>query len=150
MLEAASSSASTSAQPLDLEFGQLFFGYPIIPYTPPPTPPNAAAATTSNKDSNQSGSGSGIGLSVLDSLKGGNTLSGRPTPRSSLPTTPARGSGSPLPGTSTPGEERTEQQQQQQQQSPAEHDWGSGGNRLGARKEEPKKKKKKREIIEID
>ena len=109
MLEAASSSASTSSQPLDLEFGQLFFGYPIIPYTPPPTPPNAAAATTSNKDSNQSRSGSGIGLSVLDSLKGGNTLSGRPTPRSSLPTTPARGSGSPLPGTSTPGEGRSEQ-----------------------------------------
>jgi hypothetical protein len=143
MLEAASSSASTSAQPLDLEFGQLFFGYPIIPYTPPTTPPSASAAatTTSNKDS-----GAGIGLSVLDSLKGGNTLSGRPTPRSSLPATPARGSGTPLPGTSTPGEEETEQQQQ----PPAGHDWGSGGQRLGARKEEPRKKKKKREIIEID
>jgi ubiquitin fusion degradation protein 1 len=132
MLDVASSSTRVDAKPLELEFGQLFFGYPIVPYTPPATPPNADAASPS----------SGIGLSVLNSLRGeGNTLSGRPTPRSS---TPVPAPATPEPTTSRPT---------------GEHDWGTGGQALGSRKpaaastsraDGEKKKRKKKEVIEID
>ncbi|PVF98820.1 UFD1-domain-containing protein [Serendipita vermifera] len=131
MLDIASSSTRVDAKPLELEFGQLFFGYPIVPYTPPATPPNADAA----------GSSSGIGLSVLDSLRGeGNTLSGRPTPRSA---TPLPAPATPEPTTSKPT---------------GEHDWGTGGQTLGSRKpaagtskgDGEKKKRKKKEVIDLD
>jgi hypothetical protein len=73
----------------------------------------------------------------MDSLRGGNTLSGRPTPRSATPVSVV-----PEVVVSEP---------------PAEgrHDWGSGGHTLGSArssgvKKSGEKKKKRKEVIELD
>jgi len=164
MLEAAASSATAVAKPLELEFGQLFFGYPVVPYTPPATPPssndnnsNNAPPRTGANASGTSGStraGGGLGLSVMDSLRGGNTLSGRPTPRSSTPASVpevvvgAAAAAAAAPSGAGSGGVPA-----------AEHDWGSGGHTLGSARSSgvvkktgtgEKKKKKKKEVIEID
>jgi ubiquitin fusion degradation protein 1 len=153
MLDAAASSATAGAKPLDLPLGTLFFGYPVVPYTPPATPPTQTNAATTTGTSNSRPSGNtgttgvvrgGIGLSVMDSLRGGNTLSGRPTPRSATPVSvpevvvsrpPAESAAA---GTGAPA-----------------HDWGSGGHTLGSArssgvKKTGEKKKKKKEVIELD
>ncbi|KAG8841343.1 ubiquitin fusion degradation protein [Serendipita sp. 411] len=143
MLETAASSASTANQPLELEFGQLFFGYPVVPYTPPATPQTGDKAPPTS---------TGLGLSVLDSLRGGNTLSGRPTPRASTPV-PA-----PVPVPDVVVSQPTEG-----------HNWGTGGQALGSASRnvakastsgsktgssagdgEKKKRKKKAEVIDVD
>jgi hypothetical protein len=147
MLDAAASSATAGAKPLELEFGTLFFGYPVVPYTPPATPPNNAAgpSTTRIAAGNTGTTGAvrgGIGLSVMDSLRGGNTLSGRPTPRSSTPASvPEVVVSQPSANSTSAGE--------------AAHDWGSGGHTLGSArssgvKKAGEKKKKKKGVIEID
>jgi len=160
MLEAATNAGAAAVRPLELEFGQLFFGYPVVPYTPPATPPTAAGASSAstsgvtgviNRPSAGAGAGAGtgtggIGLSVLDSLRGGNTLSGRPT-RSATPVSV------PdvviTPDTSTTAGAGAEAEQ------PRTHEWGTGGQTLGSArssgvKKSGEKKKKKREVIEID
>ncbi|CAG7854495.1 SubName: Full=Related to UFD1-ubiquitin fusion degradation protein {ECO:0000313/EMBL:CCA73171.1} [Serendipita indica DSM 11827] len=146
MLDMASSATATDAQPLNLEFGQLFFGYPVVPYKPP--------AQTQKEKTEGEPSTSGIGLSVLDSLRGGNTLSGRPTPRSSTPAP----TGSERGGAATPDVPGTT--------AGAGYAWGAGGHALGsvrigssasaskagsARGDgEKKKKRKKPESIDVD
>ncbi|CAG7853430.1 SubName: Full=Related to UFD1-ubiquitin fusion degradation protein {ECO:0000313/EMBL:CCA73171.1} [Serendipita indica DSM 11827] len=145
MLDMASSATATDAQPLNLEFGQLFFGYPVVPYKPP--------AQTQKEKTEGEPSTSGIGLSVLDSLRGGNTLSGRPTPRSSTPAP----TGSERGGAATPDVPGTT--------AGAGYAWGAGGHALGsvrigssasaskagsARDGEKKKKRKKPESIDVD
>lgn len=147
MLDMASSATATDAQPLNLEFGQLFFGYPVVPYKPP-------AQTQKEKTEGEPSTSSGIGLSVLDSLRGGNTLSGRPTPRSSTPAP----TGSERGGAATPDVPGTT--------AGAGYAWGAGGHALGsvrigssasaskagsARGDgEKKKKRKKPESIDVD
>ena len=147
----ASSATATDAQPLNLEFGQLFFGYPVTPYTPPPK-------AEKEKANDEPSTSYGIGLSVLDSLRGGNTLSGRPTPRSTTPAGSER-TGAVTPDVPAPAATTSEG-----------YSWGAGGQSLGSVRIAPrpsssagaskagsargdgekKKRKKKIETIEID
>ncbi|KIM25321.1 hypothetical protein M408DRAFT_212493 [Serendipita vermifera MAFF 305830] len=153
MLDAAASGGDTGTRPLELEFGTLFFGYPVVPYTPPVTPPTGgttAAATAAGGTPAR-----GIGLSVMDSLRGGQTLSGRPTRSGTPVSVPDVVISQPTPAAgTTAGNEAGGGE--------GGHNWGSGGNTLGSarsagvkkkgEKKEGEKKKKKREVevIEID
>ena len=157
MLDAATSSAGTPARPLDLEFGTLFFGYPIVPYTPPPTPPTGttASATAGTSSTLAPGTGAGarggIGLSVMDSLRGGQTLSGRPTRSGTPVSAPDVVVSQPAPTTAGDAEGAT-----------GAHNWGTGGNALGSARStgvkkktekkdgEKRKKRKEVEVIDLD
>lgn len=136
MLDAASSSTTTNVRPLNLEHGQLFFGYPVVPYNPPST----SNTTTDSKSQH------GIGLSVMDSLRGGNTLSGRPTREATPSGTPRGSAGTPLPGANDSLIEKDEGEVKEG----GEHDWRSGQRLGSARSSRPQgeKRKKKREAID--
>lgn len=150
MLDAAASSADAAARPLELEFGTLFFGYPVVPYTPAPTPPTTAAGPAGATGATGASATRGIGLSVMDSLRGGHTLSGRPTRSGTPVSVPDVVVSQPVADTAPVATAPA-----------AGHDWGTGGNALGSarsvpvssggkKKKEGEKKKKKREVEVID